>query len=139
MNNYKLVRKSDLAVVCSYSSSSPKVMGGAWGDTKMYLTMQVPDGLDPDCVLCIHNSKGELFLVQNSDLENAKQASLLAKAWSDLRLQRNSLLAACDYTQLADCPLADDKKASYRTYRQALRDLPAHTSDPANPSWPSKP
>ena len=29
--------------------------------------------------------------------------------------------------------------ADMRTYRQALRDLPANTSDPANPTWPTKP
>ncbi|NBP87864.1 MAG: hypothetical protein EBU59_05025, partial [Planctomycetia bacterium] len=26
-----------------------------------------------------------------------------------------------------------------RDYRQALRDLPANTVDPANPVWPTKP
>ena len=27
----------------------------------------------------------------------------------------------------------------WKTYRQSLRDLPANTSDPANPTWPTKP
>ena len=30
-------------------------------------------------------------------------------------------------------------KTPWATYRQALRDLPANTSDPANPTWPTKP
>ena len=28
---------------------------------------------------------------------------------------------------------------AWKTYRQALRDLPSNTSDPANPTWPTKP
>ena len=28
---------------------------------------------------------------------------------------------------------------AWKTYRQALRDLPANTSDPSNPTWPTKP
>jgi len=31
--------------------------------------------------------------------------------------------------------MSDEQKA----YRQALRDLPANTSDPSNLSWPNKP
>lgn len=53
--------------------------------------------------------------------------------------QRNALLAASDWTQAADSPLSDAKKAEWATYRQALRDLPANTSDPANPTWPTPP
>ena len=28
---------------------------------------------------------------------------------------------------------------AWKTYRQQLRDLPANTSDPTNPTWPTKP
>lgn len=48
----------------------------------------------------------------------------------ELRLIRNRLLAQCDWTQAADSPLSDSKKAEWATYRQALRDLPAsHASE----------
>jgi hypothetical protein len=53
----------------------------------------------------------------------------------ELRRQRNQLLAETDYLALADSTLTDEM----RTYRQALRDLPANTVDPANPVWPVKP
>lgn len=59
--------------------------------------------------------------------------------WAKFRRQRDALLANTDWTQSPDSPLTDDQKASWRTYRQALRDLPANTTDPANPIWPSKP
>ena len=44
-----------------------------------------------------------------------------------------------DYTQLNDAGLTDSKKAEWVTYRQTLRDLPANTSDPENPTWPTQP
>ena len=28
---------------------------------------------------------------------------------------------------------------AWKTYRQQLRDLPANTSDPTKPTWPTKP
>jgi len=52
-----------------------------------------------------------------------------------LRRQRDQLLAETDYLALADSTLTDEM----RDYRQALRDLPANTVDPANPVWPTKP
>ena len=55
--------------------------------------------------------------------------------WQELRDQRNQLLAETDYLALVDSTLSTDM----RTYRQALRDLPANTSDAANPVWPTKP
>ena len=51
--------------------------------------------------------------------------------WNELRDTRNQLLLDTDYAALADVTMSDDM----RTYRQALRDLPANTSDPSNPTW----
>ena len=42
-------------------------------------------------------------------------------AW--LRNKRNLMLEECDWTQAADSPLSDSKKAEWATYRQQLRDL----------------
>ena len=55
--------------------------------------------------------------------------------FENLRRQRNQLLTETDYLALADSTLTDEM----RSYRQALRDLPANTVDPANPVWPVKP
>ncbi len=57
----------------------------------------------------------------------------------DLRLRRNEKLTNCDWTRLDDNGLSNSKKAEWATYRQALRDLPANTSDSKNPTWPTKP
>mgnify|MGYP003139457399 FL=1 len=46
-----------------------------------------------------------------------------------LRFERNTLLAESDWTQTADSPLSNSKKAEWVTYRQALRDLPSSYTD----------
>lgn len=56
-----------------------------------------------------------------------------------LRAERDRLLSSSDWTQFTDSPLTDAKKQEWATYRQALRDLPANTSDAANPVWPTEP
>ena len=52
-----------------------------------------------------------------------------------LRNKRNQLLAETDFYALSDVTMSDEMK----TYRQALRDLPANTSAPAHPTYPTKP
>ena len=56
-----------------------------------------------------------------------------------LRETRDVLLNQSDWTRMDDNQLSSDKKAEWATYRQALRDLPANTADPANPTYPTKP
>lgn len=56
--------------------------------------------------------------------------------WNKLRNERVKLLAASDWTQVPDAPV--DQQA-WATYRQTLRDLPANTTDPRNPVWPTRP
>jgi hypothetical protein len=70
-----------------------------------------------------------------AELQAAYDAAIASAALADLRSKRNQLLAETDYLALADSTLTDEM----RTYRQALRDLPANTVDPANPVWPTKP
>ena len=56
-----------------------------------------------------------------------------------MRFQRNLILSETDWTVLPDSPLSDEKIAEWKTYRQALRDLPANTTDFANPTYPTEP
>tara|TARA_A100001011_G_C13984659_1_gene704760 strand:+ start:432 stop:695 length:264 start_codon:yes stop_codon:yes gene_type:complete len=52
-----------------------------------------------------------------------------------LRFERNALLQETDIYALSDVTMSDEMK----TYRQALRDLPANTADPSNTTYPTKP
>ena len=60
---------------------------------------------------------------------------------TDVRKQRDTKLAASDWTQANDSPLADEAKTSWATYRTALRDLPTHENWPSleDADWPTQP
>ena len=72
-------------------------------------------------------------------LEDISPVNTTTYQWQMLRNQRDDKLLLCDWTQGNDSPLGSSKKTEWATYRQALRDLPANTSDPKNPTWPSEP
>ena len=78
--------------------------------------------------------QNESWIVASSKKETFKTDYVGA-----LRQLRNTLLRESDWTQFTDSPLTDSKKTEWKTYRQQLRDLPANTSDFANPTWPTKP
>lgn len=52
-----------------------------------------------------------------------------------LRATRDAKLAESDWMGLSDTTMPE----AWKTYRQALRDLPANTTDFANPTWPTEP
>ena len=83
---------------------------------------------------------GEVITVELTAEEIAEREAyvrdvLPLEQMAALRRQRDQLLAETDYLALADSTLTDEM----RSYRQALRDLPANTVDPANPVFPTKP
>ena len=68
--------------------------------------------------------------------ENAKNAPTVEMKMARIRQRRDTLLHETDWWSLADSPeMSDDMK----TYRQALRDLPASKSNPDDIIFPSKP
>lgn len=99
--------------------------------------------LYPDVVYCTLTEDGAKgFDADDKEIPHDRD-KVLAKAkeiydaycWEVFRERRNELLAESDYAALADYTMTDEMK----TYRQALRDLPANTKDPLNPTWPTKP
>jgi|TARA_R110000823_G_scaffold200211_1_gene331213 hypothetical protein len=69
-----------------------------------------------------------------ADIEYEKQ--LVVIKWLNIRRKRDKLLAACDWMVMSDTPDISD---AWKTYRQALRDLPASESDPDDITWPDAP
>jgi hypothetical protein len=65
---------------------------------------------------------GWVYTVAVADLTAEEIQSAKDSAMAQIRGQRNTLLAACDWTQIADST-AD--KTAWASYRQQLRDLPA--------------
>ena len=65
-------------------------------------------------------------------------AGAAARAWAGLRSERNRKLAETDWMASSDLTLADN----WKTYRRALRDLPASYNDTTvqgEITWPSEP
>ena len=58
---------------------------------------------------------------------------------AEVRAKRNELLAATDWTQLADSQLDEEAQAAMRAYRQALRDIPQQEGFPLSVEWPEEP
>ena len=66
-----------------------------------------------------------------------------ADVLNDIRLERQRLLFMSDWTQVTDAPLSAAQVTQWRTYRQALRDLPGNLGTiPDNVNqvvWPTPP
>lgn len=63
-------------------------------------------------------------------------AAEAARAAAGARKQRDRLIAASDWTQVADAPV--DREA-WATYRQALRDITDQDGFPHQIDWPEPP
>lgn len=70
------------------------------------------------------------------------------QCWTNLRAERNNKLFKTDHLvmrhrdqveQNHPTSLTGDEYTALQAYRQALRDLPENTSDPAAPVWPQYP
>ena len=59
--------------------------------------------------------------------------------WEVLRRKRDYKLQKSDRMMFWDSPLTEEQKQAWSDYRQALRDLPANTTDPTNVVWPPTP
>ena len=80
-----------------------------------------------------------VYLVSVVTMTDEEIASAKTSAMGQIRAIRDTLLSACDWTQLPDVSFA--KKSEWTTYRQALRDLPnTITTDPRTwNAWPHNP
>jgi len=97
------------------------------------------------------DANGNIRAINNQQLPteeeiNAKiQELLAAEPLRLLREERDRRLAETDWRATVDYPGTDQNE--WRTYRQALRDLPAATAEPqldengqlTNVTWPTKP
>lgn len=110
--------------------------------------------LDHHELLDVHMGAGGMTAI---DEEHAKAIGMHPERWRfegrrlvprppnlpalalDARRRRFQLLNVTDWTTVADAPLSDAKRAEWRTYRQALRDLPEQPGFPTEIAWPKPP
>ena len=86
-------------------------------------------------VLVWNGTSYDPFTYDEDKVKTAHAALVTEHQWSELREERDKLLAETDWMANSDVTLTD----AWKAYRQALRDMPANTSDPTNPTWPTKP
>tara|TARA_B100000575_G_C22838569_1_gene491681 strand:- start:17 stop:451 length:435 start_codon:yes stop_codon:yes gene_type:complete len=77
---------------------------------------------------------GKAYNVKVESTTADEQAELSNSKWSEIRRERNLKLQETDWRAFSDLTLSDE----WKTYRQALRDVPTQ-SDPFNITWPTKP
>lgn len=93
------------------------------------------DGIVPDVNRYRVNVSGDTHFVEPKPAQTIDIAR-------HVRIERTKLLKISDWTQTADSPLSDTKKAEWATYRQALRDMPANADSWATINdivWPNQP
>lgn len=97
-----------------------------------------------------HTDEGEAWVegvadprkheVNNGQIEE-RSVDTAAIVEASTREMRSAMLTETDWTQLPDNGLTEEQKASWRTYRQKLRDLSDHVNWPDLEvfDWPNKP
>jgi len=77
------------------------------------------------------NESGKPIVVDKPKVEVSNE-QLAAQA----RAKRDSLLRACDWTQVPDAPVS---QADWASYRQKLRDITLQEKFPEDIDWPTSP
>lgn len=85
----------------------------------------------------------ETYIVVNGVAQQKPKSELDAiateRATAQMKMRRDMLLNASDFTQVPDAPFTSEQQQAWRVYRQALRDLPDNISDIFNIAWPVEP
>jgi hypothetical protein len=83
---------------------------------------------------------GQWFTHYIAVTPDADQKAAMDAAQGDVvRAERNSRLAACDWTQLIDSPLDPDGRGAWQLYRETLRMVPQQQGFPWTIEWPPQP
>ena len=86
--------------------------------------------------ICPGNIDYEEYLEwAKTNTANAVDSSL---TWDNIRLKRDTLLMSTDWTMISDTSV---DQVAWKTYRQALRDIPETYKDkePSEVVWPTQP
>jgi len=86
------------------------------------------------------DAAGNKVTINQSAVDTEVARLINVNALADMRTKRDRLLTESDWTQNRDVTLSDDD--DWKTYRQALRDLPSGKTTKAHvdaATWPTKP
>jgi len=96
-------------------------------------------GVDPRVVDLSRDDSGNVVVSVNDEKVTKLNEDVHEFNLIQLRRKRDILLQQCDWVLVPDTPLSQEKIDEWKVYRQALRNLPSVTEDPANPVWPVAP
>ena len=127
-----------LRIVFTYDAPEPQQgnWGGEWGSPQVTVHLEVPESLDPQCIVAIRSESGEITLQEDPQ----KVAAKTDAQWNSVRAQQSDLLYKSDWT----CSVVDPpapilaQRDQWIAYRAALRNVTTQ-SDPFNIVWPSVP
>lgn len=120
----------------SFTASGPSDEFLAENNAKKVNLFLPHDAATEKLVSCDPYVDGDwVYTVQVEPLTPEEQQARIDSEWANVRAQRNTLLAGCDWTQLPDSPV---DKTAWATYRQELRDI-TDQEDPLNIVWPVDP
>jgi len=85
----------------------------------------------------VNGERIQLTVEEEAELEAQAEAADLDM--SMVRGQRDGLLRSTDWTQLGDATLGDHTAEEWRTYRQALKDIPQNHTRVSTVVWPETP
>jgi len=126
-----------LRIVFVYDADAPNQSsyGGDWGNPQVTVHLEVPEGLDPTCIMAVKDGD-QVTLIEDP----AKVAAKTEAQWTQVRAQQSDLLYKSDWT----CSVIDPpapilaQRGQWISYRQALRDVTSQ-SDPFAIVWPTPP
>ena len=81
---------------------------------------------------CFPNLEQNIKTMNESEITNEQW-------WAIARWWRNALMAESDWSQVSDNSLSEEQRATWRQYRQQLRDLSDNYSDPKKIVFPDLP
>ena len=116
-----------------------QVIGVSIGSTNIFPRLY-PE-LDRDPILTVGVSTttnvavGHSYVSSNNTFIDLTPAITDNDKWNYWRMIRNQKIAESDWMANSDVTMTD----AWKTYRQALRDLPASTSDVDDINWPTPP
>jgi hypothetical protein len=99
--------------------------------------IRIPDDLNYQCIEAYRDESNKIMLRHVSNVEFINTITQLN--FESLRIKRNELLKNCDWVTLKCYSKGEPVPDEWKVYMQALRDLPANTTDPENPVWPTPP
>ena len=115
----------------AYTDNMEYIIRGGWDEASQSYTGCVTpnDGVISECRV---RELVEVFSATEEELKTAYERC----RWEDIRIERDRLIAETDYMALQDTSELSDE---WKTYRQALRDLPSQSDFPRSVTFPTKP